>query len=147
MLVEHRIRHQQSFILDRYGEGPMPIVPHYKEINEVPLPCVRNKQGMIIELMCCFNCGSNNHNLRDCKIKRDRDCVQMNRTWMQEYARIGVKKSRDQEVHERYFIKNQPDSEGDRTRSVYKEQRPSSSNKDDEGKPPDLRIITEETED
>merc|ERR550534_18062 len=51
--------------------------------------------------MCCFNCGSSTHNLRDCKIKRDRDCVQMNRTWMQAFARIGAKRERDHEVHSR----------------------------------------------
>merc|ERR1719204_260941 len=65
--------------------------------------------------MCCFNCGSSTHNLRDCKIKRDRDCVQMNRTWMKEFARIGAKRERDHEVHSRYFIKNQPNSKGDKS--------------------------------
>jgi len=146
MSEAYRRQQKQSFILDRYGAGPMAMIPHYQAINEVPLPCVRNKQGMIIALMRCFNCGSNSHNLRDCKVKRDRDCIQMNKTWMHEYARIGVKKSRDHhEVHARYFINNQPDSKGDTTLNEYK--NPADSNVDDKDKPPDLRIITEETED
>jgi len=131
-------------MLDRFGAGPMVIIPHYQAINEVPLPCVRNKQGMITSLMRCFNCGSSNHNLRDCKIKRDRECVQMNKSWMQEYARIGVKKSRDHEVHSRYFIQNQPDSKGDKSLNEYK-QAPSNDNESND-KPPDLQIITEDME-
>merc|ERR550534_1531027 len=94
--------------------------------------------------MACFNCGSKDHNLRDCKTKRDREVVNMNRCWMQEYARIGAKKSRDNEVHTRYFIQNQPDSKGDKTLNQYK-QTPSNDDQPDV-KPPDLQIITEDTE-
>lgn len=134
---------RKPFMLDRFGAGPMVMIPRYQAINEVPLPCIRNKQGMIISLMRCFNCGSKDHNLRDCKIKRDRECVQMNKCWMQEYARIGVKKSREHEVHSRYFIQNEPDSKGDKSLTQYK-QTPSNDQSAD--KPPDLQIITEDTE-
>jgi len=131
-------------MLDRYGAGPAVMIPHYQAINEVPLPCGRNKQGMIRSLMCCFNCGSSTHNLRDCKIKRDRDCVQMNRTWMKEFARIGAKRERDHEVHSRYFIKNQPNSKGDESLNEYKQ--PPTNDNESNDKPPDLQIITEDME-
>merc|ERR1719419_917633 len=94
--------------------------------------------------MSCFNCGSSSHNLRDCKIKRDRDCVNMNRTWMKEFARIGAKKEWNKEAPTRYFIQNQPNSKGDKTLNEYKK-TPSNDNESND-KPPDLQIITEDME-
>lgn len=137
-------RQQQPFILDRYGVSQRVMVPHYRTINEIPMPCARNQQGMITSLMCCFNCGSKDHNLRDCKIKRDRACIQMNRSWMQEYARIGVKKSRGPDMRTRYFDKNQSDLEPHQSFSKYK--KPSQTETDSYEKPPDLQIVTEDME-
>jgi len=66
---------------------------------------------------------------------------------MQEYARIGVKKTWKPEQHTRYFINNQPDSKGDKSLCKFNENTPSNANNDEKEKPPELRIITEDTED
>jgi len=95
----------ETFFLDRYGANPRtPFqVPQYRVVNEVPLPCKRDEQGLIKELLRCFNCGSKDHKLNDCKIKFDREIVNMNKSWMNDYARIGAKRKREN-FNARYFV-------------------------------------------
>merc|ERR1719499_1792670 len=99
-----------SYWHDRQGLQINVLCPRYQPINEVPLPCKRDSKGMIGSLMKCFNCGNADHRLSDCKVRRNRNCIGMNKTWMQSYARIGVKQSRKPAFHQRYFInKNEKD--------------------------------------
>jgi len=124
-----------SFILDRDGIQRHVMIPHYQAINDVPLPCNRNKLGVIVPLMRCFNCGSSRHRVSDCKIERNNVCILMNKTWMQDYGRLGVKKDREDEEHRhtRYFTLNEPNSKGDPSLEKYCE-------------PPELQVITEESQ-
>lgn len=126
-----------SFHLDRIGKRLNVPVPYYRAINEVPLPCERNSEGMIVSLMHCFNCGSGTHRLEECQATKRKSCIQMNRAWMQDYARIGVKKDKENIVPERYFVQRDPDAfwEWD-----------SDSQPIDKISPPDLQIITDGSE-
>lgn len=58
--------------------------------------------------MRCFNCGDADHRISECKVKRDRNCINMNKSWMHDYARIGVKKTRESFHHQRYFVHSEP---------------------------------------
>jgi len=125
-----------SFILDKDGIQRHVMIPHYQAINDVPLPCSRNKLGVIVSLMRCFNCGSSRHRVSDCKIERNNLCILMNKTWMQDYVRLGVKKDREDEEYRhttRYFTSNEPNSKGDPSLAKYVE-------------PPELQLITEESQ-
>lgn len=97
---------REPFVLDRFGANPnTPFeVPQYRVVNEVPLPFKRDEKGLIKELLRCFNCGSADHKLTDCKEKFNRGCVNMNKSWMNDFARIGAKRRKPQFNKERYFV-------------------------------------------
>jgi len=63
---------------------------------------------------------------------------------MQEYARIGVKKTREPEMRSRYFDKNTGELQQDNSCSEHN--KPSQMNTESKDIPPDLQIVTEEME-
>lgn len=102
----HQRAPQQSFVLDRKGADPRAPIecPQYRVVNEVPIPCKRDNRGVISELMSCFNCGDSEHKLSECPIQFDRNLVVMNKSWKNEYARIGQWQRRER-FSDRYFVK------------------------------------------
>lgn len=104
-MPQYRNAGPEPFVLDRFGINPMnpPEIPAYRVINEVPLPCKRDKRGLVVSLLRCFNCGASDHKLQDCKQQFHRDLVNMNKSWMNDYARIGQKKQKEM-FNARYFV-------------------------------------------
>lgn len=98
-------RSDKPFHLDKYSADPKtPMeIPMYRVVNEVPLPFRRDAKGLIPSLLRCFNCGADDHKVSDCKLELSRQFINMNKSWMNEYARIGVKRQKEN-FSSRYFV-------------------------------------------
>merc|ERR1719192_2052042 len=98
-------RSSKPFVLDRYSADPKtPMeIPMYRVINEVPLPFQRDSKGLIPSLLKCFNCGADDHKVSMCQQELSRQFINMNKSWMNEYARIGVKRQKEN-FNSRYFV-------------------------------------------
>lgn len=86
-----KVKDFHSFCIDRLGvcqndRASQVPSPRFDTLNDLPLPILFQKDGVVAGLKDCFCCGDK-HRLADCEAQFNRNCVTMNRTWHSDFCK------------------------------------------------------------
>eukprot|EP00494_Astrolonche_serrata_P024723 UN24983 len=79
-----------------------PQMPFYDVLNPLPLPLEVSAAGTPKGLFNCFNCGSEDHKVRECRKSKDQSCISLNMNWMKQFGTSGSS-SRSRFSRVRYY--------------------------------------------